>query len=445
MMRKVALLSLACILLIATFSPGVLAAVDFEARSGQTVRFQGWQFATDVVLDTVRRYNETMGGNVEYNTIAGDYSAIMEQKFIAGDAPDILYGHVYDAVRYFDGGWIEAIDSLPNADEILADLIPSVAEAWTYKGKVLGLPYFTSVIGILVTNLDRMEECGLTEADYPKTWDEFYELIHALHEQGVENPYLPAWYSEQWGIGWSFLAEVLNRGGVTADPETHEPRLTADGPGGDTLRAWKRLWNEGVVDKEVLSYRETDHIEAWESGRYLFASHMAYNIRRSNDPKFSQVAGRTGFVPYQGQPWGILDVGLYLITKKDRDPDFQHDVEAFFSWYGFKNEEGRAYVAERWLQDFMLFSGYQSVMSGEIALEAIRSSLANPDDVDKMIELYENASYPKGVFNVTWSPEFQSFLREELQSFLLNDKPVEQTIEAINSEIARLNKVYGIN
>jgi len=93
----------------------------------------------------------------------------------------------------------------------------------------------------------------------------------------------------------------------------------------------------------------------------------------------------------------------------------------------------------------MLFSGYKSVMEGETAREAIRSSLADPNDVDKMIELYEYASYPTGVFNVTWSPEFQSFLREELQSFLLNDSSVERTIDRINSEIDRLNRVYGIN
>jgi len=267
-------------------------SVDFKAQSNKLVSFQGWQFATDVVLDTVKRHNDLMGGNVEYATVSGDYSAIMEQKFISGDAPDILYGHVYDAVRYFDGGWIDSVESLPNADEILADLLPQVAQAWTYKGKVLGLPYFTSVIGILTTNLDKLTQVGLSEADYPKTWEEFYAQLYELKEQGVEYTYLPAWYSEQWGIGWSFLAEVLNRGGMTADPVTHEPRLTVDGPGGDTLRIWKAIWNDGIVNKEVLSYRETDHIEAWESGRYLYGSHMAYNIRRSNAPPPIRVFGQ---------------------------------------------------------------------------------------------------------------------------------------------------------
>ncbi|GAH90719.1 unnamed protein product, partial [marine sediment metagenome] len=56
-----------------------------------------------------------------------------------------------------------------------------------------------------------------------------------------------------FGISYSFMFEVLNRGGCVAHPETHEPMVTVDGPAGDTLRDWKRVWNDGLITEEVLT------------------------------------------------------------------------------------------------------------------------------------------------------------------------------------------------
>jgi ABC-type glycerol-3-phosphate transport system substrate-binding protein len=423
----------------------VPAEFGLEAVSGEEVVFQGWQFATDVVLDNVSRYNSEMGGNVVYSTIAGDYSAIMESKLIAGAPLDILYGHTYDAVRYYEGGWLLPVDQLPNFEEEIApDLYPHIIQYWSYDGHVLGLSYFTSVLGIIGVNLDKLEEGGLTPADYPATWDELYDQLYVLRDNGIQYPYLPTWYVEQWGIPWAFLIEVLNRGGVDADPVTHAPGFTADGPAGDTLRDWKRIWNDGIVQPEVLSYKEADYIEAWESGRYVYAPTMAYNLRRFNNPEFSTFAGRCDFVPYQGQPWGIVDAGLYLMTQRDRTLDHDHDVMAFMSWYGFQDQHGEPFVAQRWLEDFNLFSAYQSVMDSPEARSHIADSLADPDKVDALMEVYENAQYPMGTFNVVWSSEFQAFLRETLQDFLLNDQPVEDTIDLINNKIIELNQIYGV-
>jgi ABC-type glycerol-3-phosphate transport system substrate-binding protein len=416
-----------------------------EAMTDYPIQFQGWQFATDVVQDNVARYNEEMGGNVTYSTIAGDYSSIMESKLIAGAPLDVLYGHTYDAVRYYEGGWLMPADELPNfEEEIRPDLYEHIAQYWTYDGHVLGLSYFTSVLGIVGVNLEKLDEAGLTQDDYPATWDELYDQLYEIRDAGIAHPFLPSWYNQQWGIPWAFLIEVLNRGGMTADPETHEPMLTVDGPGGETLRDWKAIWNDGLIEEEVLSYQEADYLEAWESGRYVYAPTMAYNIKRFNNPDFSAFAGNCDFIPYQGQPWGIVDAGLYLMTDRGRAPEEDHDVQAFMSWYGYQDQNGDPFVAQRWLTDFNLFSAYKSVMESDEAHELIASSLAEPEDVDALIEVYEHAQYPAGTFNVVWSAEFQAFLKETLQDFLLNDQPVEDTIDAINDKIEELNATYGV-
>ena len=420
---------------------------DLNAQGQGNVEFQGWQFATDVVQDNVDRYNEEMGGNVIYSTIAGDYSAIMESKLLANAPLDLLYGHVYDAVRYYEGGWAMPINELPNYEtEIKPDLYPHIADYFTYEGQVLGLSYFTSVLGIITVNLDKLAETGLTEADYPKTWDEMYDQLYLMRDAGIEHPYLPSWYIEQWGMSWSFLFEVYNRGGMLADPETFAPALTVDGAGGETLRDWKRIFNDGLVEEEVLSYKEADFLEAWESGRYVYSPTMAYNIKRFNDPEYSAFAGNCSFIPYQGQPWGMIDAAVYIMTKdEDRTPEQLHDVQAFASWYGFRDQNQDPFVAKRWLKDFNLFSAYKSVMESPEAQQQIGEALSDPSHVDELMEIYETASYPKGVFNVVWSAELQTFLKETLNDFLLNDLPVEDTINAINAKIDELNTTYGIS
>jgi len=421
------------------------ATFDLKAQSQETVELVGWQFATDVVANNVARYNNEMGGHVVYSTIAGDYSSIMESKLLMKAPVDVLYGQVYDAVRFYEGGWITPIDELPNYQTIKDDFYPTIADYFTYKGHLLGLSYYMSVLGVVTVNLDQLQKAGLTEADYPATWHELYDQLYKIRDAGIKHPYLPSWYNEQWGIPWSFMFEVMNRGGTVADPETHAPMMTVDGPAGDTLRDWKRLYNDGIVEPEVLSYKEADFLQAWESGRYVYSPTMAYNIKSFNDPKSSTFAGKCSFIPYKGQPWGGIDTGLYMMTNQPRSPEKEHDVMAFLSWYGYKDQKGEAFTALRWLKDFNLFSGYKSVMESPQAKAEIATALSNPNDVDKLLEIYTHAAYPKGVFNAVWSAEFQTFLRETIGDFLLKDLPVEDTINALNNKITELNKTYGIN
>ena len=427
-------------------SSAALAQGALEAQSGETVFFRGWQYKTDIVQDNVDRYNGEQGGNVDYATVTGDYPAIMEQNLMAGAELDVLYANPSQAGRYFDGGWIMPAEALPNIDEIKADMYPNILDAWSYKGQLLGLSYFVSTRGVMHVNLKKYYELGYTDADFPANWDELYDQLYEIREKGVDQPLLPHWINEWYGISWGFDFEVMNRGGQVAHPDTHEPLLTtdADGPAYKTLEDWKRIWNDGLVPEEVLTYNESSYIDAYASGRYVFSPQQLYDLETFNREDRSQIAGHASLLPYQGQSWGLLDSAVYLMTSRERDDAHTDDVKRFASWYGYQDQTGNVFVGNRWMQESMLFSGYKSVMESDAAAERMRNALAREQDIAAVLEVYAATPYPKGIWSVVWAEEFNSWLKETLQEYLQDDGDIVETIEAINEEIADLNKKYGL-
>ena len=431
-----------------TLLPSGFAIADeasLKATSGDPIYFRGWNFRTDVVQANVDTYNKTLGGHVDYATVTGDYPSIMEKSLISKANLDVLYANPSSAVRYYGGKWIMPVDELPNAAEIKAAMYPNILDAWSYKGKLLGLSYFVSTRGVMCVNTEKFKAAGFTEADYPKDWPDFYKIIYKLRDKGEKQPFLAHWFSEWFGISWGYVFEMMNRGGVMADPETHEPMMTVDGPAGQTLEDWKKIWKDGFVAEEVLAYNEAAYIDAYRSGRFVFSPQQIYDLKTFNDPKQSAaVAGKVGFLPYQGQPWGLIDSAVYLMTSRERPDAVTEDVKRFASWYGYKNEKGEIAVANRWMKENMLFSAYKEVMESDAARETISASISNPADYDKLIEVYSHTPFPKGIWSVVWSEEFNTWLKEKLFAFLQQDLAVADVVNQANDEMTRLNKKYKI-
>jgi Bacterial extracellular solute-binding protein len=421
-------------------------APDLRATSGKPVYFRGWQYKTDIVQSNVNRYNATMNGHVDYATITGDYPAIMERILIAGGQLDVLYGNPATASRYFDGGWIAPADELPTFNEIKADFLPNLWNASTYKGKLLGLSYFATTRGAIHVNLKAYQEAGMSDTNFPKSWDELYDQVFALHDKGIATPILPHWFSDFYGISWAFLFEVLNRGGNVADDETHKPALTTDknGPGYKTLLAWKKLWNDKIVPAEVLTYDEAAFIGAYASGRYVFSPQQLYELQTFNTHGQSQIAGYDTLLPVQGQSWGLINHALYLMTNRKRPDAVTDDVKKFTSWYGFKDETGKIATAQRWMQTSMLFSAYKSVMNSSDVEARIKQAVARPEDSKVVLDIYNATPFPKGAWLVTWSEEYNSWLKDSLSSFLVQDGDITAMINASNAKIKELNEKYGI-
>jgi len=416
----------------------------FRATSGETVYFRGWQFMPDVVVENVNRYNNTQAGNIDYQTITGDYPSLMEKAMIAKDRLDVIYGNPPTLVRFMEAGWLDAADDLPNAEAAKADMYDSVRDMWTYKGKLLGLSYFIATRGMVAVNRLRQAELGISDDQLPKTWDEFYAQLDDLTAQGHKDLYMPHWFNEYYGMNWSFLFELLNRGGRVIDPQTHLPDVSVDGPAGALLNAWKKAWQAGQIPEEVLSYTEANIVDGFASGRYLYTACAHYNIAYFNNPEKSRIAGHVGFLPYRGQSWGLIDSALYVKTKRTRSPELEEDVKKFVSWYGYKDDTGEVAIGSRWVKEAMLFSGYRSVMEAPETKAHMASVLARPEDVDELLTILEHTPAPVDIWGTVFAEEFGAWLRRRLPQFLINDEPTERFIGEIADQVLAMNKKYKI-
>ena len=443
--RKIGMLLLA-----ASILPGLaLANENLAPTSDETVFMRGWAYKPNIVQENVDKYNAELGGNVDYATITGDYPSIIENRLIAGEPIDFFYSNPFIAYRMNGGGYAMTVDeALPDMiDEIKAEMYPNILEAWSNSdGELLGLSYFVSDRGVIHVNMKMLRDAGIPEEDWPTTWDELYDLMHVLkNEHGIETPFLPHWFNEYYGIGWGFTFEVLNRGGQFADPETHQPVLsTTEGAAYETLKDWKEAINSGLVPESVLSMRESDYVEAWTSGKYAMSPQQIYDLAPFNDPERSAIAGEVTLLPYKGQSWGFVDSGIYVLSSRDRSPDSQEDTARFFNWYGYKDQNGEFFIADKWVDESILFSGYKSVMENPRTAEVITSKLARPEDYQTMLDVYAEMPYPNGIWKVIWSSEFDPFLKDLVTDFLANDREIEPTIQAINDHITELNDEYGI-
>ncbi len=127
-------------LTLALLAAATAQAQDLAPTSDETVYFRGWQYKTDIVQDNVDRYNNELGGNVDYATVTGDYPAIMETNLIAGAELDILYANPSQAARYYDGGWVMTAESCPTSTPSRPTCTPTSSRPGPTRASSRGSP-----------------------------------------------------------------------------------------------------------------------------------------------------------------------------------------------------------------------------------------------------------------------------------------------------------------
>ncbi|MEU6972308.1 extracellular solute-binding protein [Kitasatospora aureofaciens] len=120
-------------------------------------------------------------GNTVTVQIAANINQQLGQAFAGGNPPDLFYVNSDQFANYAKGGSLYAYgDRIPDAD----DFSEQLRKAFSYQGNLTCLPKDSSTLGLAV-NTDLWKQAGLTEADYPTSWQQLSDDAAKLTRDGV--------------------------------------------------------------------------------------------------------------------------------------------------------------------------------------------------------------------------------------------------------------------
>lgn len=163
---------------------------------------------TQAVQDAVDAWSEDSGVAVTVQA-ANDLPQQLSQGFAAGSPPDLFYLAPEALAGYAENGSLASYgDDLGNKD----DFYPSLVENFTLDGDFYCAPKDFSTLA-LVINTTLWQEAGLTEDDYPTTWEELASVAQQLTTDDRVGLVFSAEY-QRLGV---FLAQA--GGGLVVDGE----------------------------------------------------------------------------------------------------------------------------------------------------------------------------------------------------------------------------------
>jgi ABC-type glycerol-3-phosphate transport system substrate-binding protein len=387
--------------------------------------FRGWNYRPEVVQDNTAKFNTAYTESADYQTITGDYISIMENFHITGQPLDMAYANPATLFRWSVPGWVHDYESWWSVDDARGELYDGVKASLTINDKLMGLPYFVSARGTIATNKVILDKAGVTAEQYPKTWSELYDMCRQLKTSGAADvPLLPHWFTAGvwFGVSWGYLFETLNRGAVLFD-DTNMPVF--DDASLAILQEWRQLLVDGIVPESVFTMGEADFIDAFAKGTYAFSPQQIYDLKVFNDPTKSQIAGQVVALPVNGQPWGMIDEGIYTVPNRNDSDEKLARKYRLAGFFGYRDDQNELAVAKRWAIEAALNSGYKSILSDPDVVAAYNSWLPNPEMLDTLNGVLEACPFPK-VWQTFWWEEWNAQAMTDLPKAILGQTPVEE-------------------
>lgn len=178
---------------------------------------------TDAVKAAASAWEKKTGNTVTV-TPAQNIDQQLGQALAGGKPPDVFYVGSSVFANYAMGNSLYAYgDKLPSK----ADFSPALRESFSYNGKFVCAPKDSSTLALAI-NTDMWKKAGLTEADYPTSWDDLEKTATKLTTGKVSGLVVDSSYNELGAFmrqagGWVTNADQTK---VTADSAANLKALT---------------------------------------------------------------------------------------------------------------------------------------------------------------------------------------------------------------------------
>lgn len=230
---------------------------------GGTTELSIWHGYTEadgkVLDDIVNQFNDSQEACV-VNPEPIAWSSITEKLLTglgAGNGPNIVVQGVDSGLGYGNQGAFQDVQAFYDDDQYTSTdaLFPQLVEQVTWDGKAFGVPMGTAAFSVWY-NTELWEAAGLTEADYPTTMDELFEVAKKLTAGDVYGMAVP-------DADAGFLSTILHSGGgdfiTDGVPAVDSPENI------ETLETWQKLFVEDKISPTGMN--ATAAMELFGAGR----------------------------------------------------------------------------------------------------------------------------------------------------------------------------------
>lgn len=285
------------------------SAANSGASDVVTVEIWGWNPSEENGEIYVNAFNESHTDiqikyvRAEYN----DYLYKLKLSMLSGEGPDIF--------------GVQAGEMMMQYEEFMEDLTPYAEAAWgsdwedrfyefgltqlQNNGKTNALPFFMSAAGYLWYNKTILDAYGL---EPPATFEEWVQLSKQLNEQGV-TPFVQG-AKDDWVNFDMFIAlanEIAPGKIYEAEAGTvpwTDPDLV------EAMRYWKRLFDEGVMQKGALGVSQyPDMHDKWAKGESVMILFGTWNNDHMTADTLANLKTSLGISEdYQFMPFRFPDV-----------------------------------------------------------------------------------------------------------------------------------------
>lgn len=165
-----------------TTGSGAVADSGVETKEGTDIKMETITVWTDdahekeVREKQIEAFNngegKESGIQIEYKVYGDKYSDTIKIAAQAGETPDLFGADSKWMQDFVDSGFVIPINDLPGSESLLNQYSELVAnQSNVFDGKTYTLPYNLTTYGFII-NKDLFAKAGLTEADYPETWED---------------------------------------------------------------------------------------------------------------------------------------------------------------------------------------------------------------------------------------------------------------------------------
>jgi multiple sugar transport system substrate-binding protein len=367
---------------------------DRPASKVDKLNFVVWEYG-DIYTKIRKKFADDWSIPVDATISSfNDHPAKLMTMYAAGEPIDVSQSSPFSLPNFVSQGLVEPLDGLPGADDYLKDFTESTKQVAVYEGKMVGLPYF-STIWIWNYYTDLLEKAKFEPF---KTYDELLEQCRKAKKDKICD------YPVQWvaGVGLEQLPGTWyqmtwNRGGVFFDKAGNH-QLGAGSIARETLKWWVQTFTEQLADPESMKLQFTTSAKSFGAGKNMYRGpNHFYGLNIVNDPKTSPIAGKVKAHDSPGDGRTIGDTHVYFLSTANRDKEWAWKL---LQYLGGKTKDGRYSQAENLARDAMLGSGFKSVMTSNVITEGWKPW----GDPQKLLQIWDKATYVGEVCNSIYKP-----------------------------------------